>query len=290
MRQVTNVFGGLGKRLDAMSKEAQETKQELLETRQELQATRLELRAAKRDTNRKIHATLKELLRLQAANRETSRETNRQLRATLERMLETQETADAMSEVDQEALQAIKQEFGKELSELKAKMDQENLQLYRLSGQTAEILTKRQDARDDLFYDAVEMLKGIMQLLSQMLGRQDEMAGGGDHHTTGSASAGRPGVSVDATAADGVAPRATKSVPPPCTLSPFTTTAITTAPAESSTDSGPASPVMPHSTIDDLLPPPRTLPFPTNTTNHLVDSSTDSDPASPGTASLSAAN
>lgn len=155
---------------------------------------------------------------------------------------------------DQAALQAIKQEFGKELSELKAKMDQENLQLYRLSGHTADILTKRQDARDDLFYDAVEMLKGIMQLLSQMLGRQDEMAGGGHHHTTGSASAGRPGVLVDATAADGVAPRATESVPPPCTLSPFTTTAITTAPADSSTDSGPASPVVPLLSTTYCLP------------------------------------
>ncbi|KAK7746678.1 hypothetical protein SLS53_001864 [Cytospora paraplurivora] len=209
------MFGALGKRMDAMNKEVQETKQELLETQQELHATRLELQAAKRETkretNRKLHATLKELLRLQADNRETNRETNRKLRTILERLLETRETTDAMREVDREALQANKEELGKELSELKAKMDQEALQLYKLSGQTAEMLIKRQDAREELFNDAVELLKGIIRLLSQMLGRQVEVAGGGDHHTTGSASAARPGVSVDATAADGVAPRATES-------------------------------------------------------------------------------
>ncbi|ROW11981.1 hypothetical protein VPNG_05189 [Cytospora leucostoma] len=306
-RQVAEMFGELGKRMDAMNEEVQETKQDLLETKQdlletkqELQATRLELQAAKREskreTNRKLHATLKELLRLQADNRETNRETNRKLRATLEGLLETRETADAMREVDREALQATKQELGKELSELKAKMNQETLQLYRLSGQTAEMLIKRQDAREKLFYDAVGLLKGAMRLLSQMLGRNDEVVGGGDHHTTGSATAHRPGVSVDATAAGGGAPRATEPVPPPPTRSPFTTTATTTAPADSSTDSDPASPIVPHSTFDDLLPPPRTLPFPTitttttaTTTNNLVDSGTDSDPASPGPASASVA-
>lgn len=42
-RLVAETYCGLGKRLDVMNEEMQETKQQLLEIKQELQATRLEL-------------------------------------------------------------------------------------------------------------------------------------------------------------------------------------------------------------------------------------------------------
>ncbi|KUI70760.1 hypothetical protein VM1G_06168 [Cytospora mali] len=297
-RQVAEMFSGLGKRMDAMNEEMQETKQELLETKQALQATRVGLQAA------------------------------------------TQE------------LQATKQAFGQELSELKAKMDQEALRLYRFSGQNAELFMNKQTTVEEFLCESVELLKGVMELVSQMMGKE-----GGDQArtprgipataATGSASARRPRIYANAPAAGGVghragdsAPptrarpfttttatttattdtassrrphvspvdRATDSVLPPHTHPPFTTTAATTAPAESSTDSDPASitanpadsstdsypasPIVPPS--DNLVPPPRTLPFPrahsfpATTTNNPADSSTDSDPTSPVATSVPA--
>ncbi|KUI64446.1 hypothetical protein VM1G_11246 [Cytospora mali] len=184
---VAEMYGGLGKRLDAMNQEMQEMKQELFKTKQELQATRLALQTAKQETNRKLRANLKELLatrELATAMREVQRETRQatknELRETKKTLQATTQAANRMLRVNEQKLQttkhelrANKQAIGQELLEIKAKMDQETLRLYRFSGHHMDLFMNRQITVEELLYEAVKLLNGVMQQVSQMMGKDD---------------------------------------------------------------------------------------------------------------------
>ncbi|KUI72116.1 hypothetical protein VM1G_07456 [Cytospora mali] len=285
------IYGSLVKRLDIMNEEMQATKQELLKTKQELQATRLELQATNQATNKKLKATIKELLATRELSqamrevlRETKQSTKQKLRETKAELRETTQTANRILRESNRELQAATQEMQatkqelQELFEIRARLGQEDISpktealAASVSSRMTEITagTTRGTARTVAEGEAGSDRARMPQPPRTAASNNDLVRPPRRRPLATISTISRfPHVSNNLDDSSTDSGPASPVVPPPRPL-PFSTT---TNPAGSSTDSSPASP------SPKFVPPPRVLPF--STTVNLADSRTDSGPASP---------
>lgn len=143
------------KRFEVMNEEMQAAKEELVKTKREHQAT-----------NRKLKATIKELLATRKALRRTKQSTRQKLQGNTQKANRRLQAATQM-------MQATKHATGQALVEVRECLDHEVMALHRLLRGNVELFAKTQERNEERSCEVVQLLKGLMGVVSQVIGHED---------------------------------------------------------------------------------------------------------------------